>query len=164
MQKIVTFLWFDTQAEEAANFYVSIFRNSKIGKIARFGEAGPGPKGSVLTVGFQLEGQEFVALNGGPQYKFTPAVSLYVDCETQEEVDDLWSRLLAGGGQESHCGWLTDNYGLSWQVIPKILIQLLTDPDPQCSQRAMQAMLQMSKIDVKTLQQAVAAKSAAHST
>jgi predicted 3-demethylubiquinone-9 3-methyltransferase (glyoxalase superfamily) len=159
MQKITTFLWFDTQAEEAAKFYVSIFKNSSIGKIARVGEASP--KSSVLTVSFQLEGQRFVALNGGPKYKFTPAISLYVDCESQEEVDALWGKLLSGGGREDRCGWLVDKYGLSWQIIPKILIELLTDPDQRRANRAMQAMLQMSKIDVKKLEEAASAKSAA---
>ena len=159
MQKITTFLWFDTQAEEAANFYVSVFKNSSIGKISRVGEAGP--KSSVLTVSFQLEGQRFVALNGGPKYKFTPAISLYVDCESQEEVDSLWGKLLSGGGREDRCGWLVDKYGLSWQIIPKVLIELLTDSDQQRAKRAMQAMLQMSKIDVKKLEEAASAKSAA---
>jgi len=156
MQKITTFLWFDTQAEEAANFYVSIFKNSSIGKIARFPEGSPSPKGAI-TVSFQLEGQRFVALNGGPMYKFTPAISLYVDCESQEEVDALWSKLLSGGGREDRCGWLVDKYGLSWQVIPRVLIELLTNPDPQRSSRAMQAMLQMSKIDIQKLQAAASA-------
>ncbi|HET7108820.1 MAG TPA: VOC family protein [Candidatus Acidoferrum sp.] len=154
MQKITPFLWFDGNAEEAANFYVSIFKNSKMGKVTRFGEAGPGPKGSVLTVTFQLEGLEFVALNGGPHYKFTPAFSLYVDCETQLEVDSLWAKLLSGGGREDRCGWLVDKYGVSWQVIPRVLIELLTHQDPQISARAMQAMLQMTKIDISKLQQA----------
>ncbi|HKM66078.1 MAG TPA: VOC family protein [Candidatus Acidoferrum sp.] len=163
MQKIVTFLWFDTQAEEAANFYISTFKNSKLGKIARYGEAGPGPKGSVLSVTFQLEGQDFYALNGGPHFKFTPAISLFVNCETQEEVDQLWAKLSAGG-REDRCGWLQDKYGLSWQIIPKVLMELLSDPDPQRSQRAMQAMLKMSKLDIQKLQQAAAeAKSSAAS-
>jgi len=159
MQKITTFLWFDTQAEEAANFYVSIFKHSKIGKISLYGDAGPGPKGSVLTVSFQLEGQEFVALNGGPKYKFTPAVSLYVDCETQGEVDTLWAKLLSGGGREDHCGWLVDKYGLSWQIIPRVLIELLGHKDPRIAKRAMQAMLQMTKINIEKLQQAAEAES-----
>ena len=161
MQKITPFLWFDGNAEEAANFYISIFNNSKMGKITYFGEAGPGPKGSVLTVSFQLEGQEFVALNGGPHYKFTPAFSLYVDCETQVEVDSLWDKLLAGGGREDRCGWLTDKYGVSWQVIPRVLIELLSHKDPQISARAMQAMLQMKKIDIAKLQQAASEASSA---
>ena len=162
MQKIVTFLWYDTQAEEAANFYVSIFKNSKIGKISRYGEGGPGPKGSVMGVTFELAGQEFFALNGGPHFKFTPAISLFVNCETQEEVDELWAKLSAGG-RPDRCGWLQDKYGLSWQIIPKVLGELLGNKDPQIAQRAMQAMLQMSKIDIRTLQQAAgvpAAKSA----
>jgi predicted 3-demethylubiquinone-9 3-methyltransferase (glyoxalase superfamily) len=159
MQKIVTFLWFDTQAEEAANLYVSIFKNSKIGKISRYGDAGPGPKGSAMGVSFQLEGQEFYALNGGPHFKFTPAVSLFVNCETQEEVDELWDKLSAGGRQD-RCGWLQDKYGLSWQIIPKVLGELLGNKDPQIAQRAMKAMLQMSKIDIRALQQAAGGQSA----
>jgi len=159
MQKIVTFLWFDTQAEEAANLYVSIFKNSKIGKTSRYGDAGPGPKGSAMGVSFQLEGQEFYALNGGPHFKFTPAVSLFVNCETQEEVDELWDKLSAGGRQD-RCGWLQDKYGLSWQIIPKVLGELLGNKDPQIAQRAMKAMLQMSKIDIRALQQAAGGQSA----
>ena len=159
MQKIVTFLWYDTQAEEAANFYVSLFKNSKIGHIARYGEAGPGPKGSAMSVTFQLEGQEFFALNGGPHYKFTPAISLFVNCESQEEVDQLWAKLSAGG-REDRCGWLQDKYGLSWQIIPKVLGELLGHKDPQVAQRAMQAMLKMSKIDIHALQQAAGIQSA----
>lgn len=161
MQKIVTFLWFDKQAEEAANFYASIFENSKIGKISRYGDAGPGPKGSAMGVSFQLEGQEFYALNGGPHFKFTPAISLFVNCETQEEVDELWSKLTAGG-REDRCGWLTDKFGLSWQIIPKVLGELLGSSDPQTAQGAMKAMLQMSKIDIQKLKAAAAgSKSAA---
>lgn len=159
MQKIVTFLWYDTQAEEAANFYVSLFKNSKIGKIARYGDAGPGPKGSAMSVTFQLEGQEFYALNGGPHFKFTPAISLFVNCETQEEVDELWAKLSAGG-REDRCGWLQDKYGLSWQIIPKVLGELLGNKDPQVAQRAMQAMLKMSKIDIHALHQAAGLQSA----
>jgi len=159
MQKIVTFLWFDTQAEEAANLYVSIFKNSKIGKISRYGDAGPGPKGSAMGVSFQLEGQEFYALNGGPHFKFTPAISLFVNCETQEEVDELWDKLSVGGRQD-RCGWLQDKYGLSWQIIPKVLGELLGNKDPQIAQRAMKAMLQMSKIDIRALQQAAGGQSA----
>jgi predicted 3-demethylubiquinone-9 3-methyltransferase (glyoxalase superfamily) len=160
MQKITTFLWFDTQAEEAANFYVSIFKNSKIGTVGRYGDAGPGPKGSVMSVTFQLEGQDFFALNGGPHYKFTPAISLFVNCETQEEVDQLWDKLVAGG-RPDRCGWLQDKYGLSWQIIPKILGELLHHPDPQTAQRVMKAMLQMSKIDIQKLKDAATAQSAA---
>jgi predicted 3-demethylubiquinone-9 3-methyltransferase (glyoxalase superfamily) len=153
MQKITTFLWFDRNAEEAMNFYVSIFKNSKILKVARYGDAGPGPKGSVMAATFQLEGQEFQALNGGPQYKFTPAISLFVNCETQQEVDELWKRL-SEGGREDQCGWLTDKFGLSWQIIPTLLPRLLSDKDARKSQSVMKAMLQMKKIDSKKLQQA----------
>jgi predicted 3-demethylubiquinone-9 3-methyltransferase (glyoxalase superfamily) len=153
MQKITPFLWFDDKAEEAMKFYTSIFKNSKIGKVSRYGDAGPGPKGTVMTATFQLEGQEFMALNGGPLFKFTEAISLFVNCETQEEVDELWEKLSAGG-QESQCGWLKDKYGLSWQIIPKALGEMLGDRDPQKSQRVMKAMLQMRKIDVKRLKQA----------
>ena len=153
MQKITPFLWFDGNAEEAANFYISIFKNSKMGKISRYGDAGPGPKGSVMSVTFQIEGQEFFALNGGPQFKFTPAISFFVNCETQQEVDVLWERLSAGG-RTDRCGWLQDKFGVSWQIIPTVLGQLLGDKDPQRANRAMQAMLQMTKIDGKALQQA----------
>lgn len=155
MQKITPFLWFDGNAEEAANFYISIFKNSKMGKISRYGDAGPGPKGSVMSVTFQIEGQEFFALNGGPQFKFTPAISFFVNCETQKEVDDLWEKLSAGG-RTDRCGWLQDKFGLSWQIIPTVLGQLLGDKDPQCAKRAMQAMLQMTKIDIEKLQRAAA--------
>jgi predicted 3-demethylubiquinone-9 3-methyltransferase (glyoxalase superfamily) len=157
MQKITPFLWFDGNAEEAANYYISIFKNSKMGRISRFGDAGPGPKGSVMSVTFQIEGQEFFALNGGPQFKFTPAISFFVNCETQKEVDDLWEKLSAGG-RTDRCGWLQDKFGVSWQIIPTVLGQLLGDKDPQRAKRAMQAMLQMTKIDGKALQQAADAK------
>jgi predicted 3-demethylubiquinone-9 3-methyltransferase (glyoxalase superfamily) len=153
MQKITPFLWFDTQAEEAANFYVSIFKNSKIETVSRYGDAGPGPKGSVMVIQFQLEGQRFTALNGGPLFSFTPAISLLVDCQTQDEVDDLW-RKLSAGGKPDRCGWLKDKYGLSWQIIPSALGKLMSDPDPEKSKRVMQAMLQMDKIDIKRLEQA----------
>jgi predicted 3-demethylubiquinone-9 3-methyltransferase (glyoxalase superfamily) len=153
MQKITPFLWFDGNAEEAANFYISIFKNSKLGKISRYGDAGPGPKGTAMSVTFQIEGQEFFALNGGPQFKFTPAISFFVNCETQQEVDDLWEKLSAGG-RTDRCGWLQDKFGLSWQIIPTVLGQLLGDKDPQRAKRAMQAMLQMTKLDIKKLQQA----------
>lgn len=153
MQKINPFLWFDNQAEEAANFYVSIFKNSKIGTVSRFGEAGPGPKGSVMTVTFQLEGQEFIALNGGPLYTFSPAISFLVNCKTQEEVDGLWGKLSAGGG-EVQCGWVRDRYGVSWQIIPTALFELMQDKDPVKSQRVFKAMLQMTKIDIEGLQRA----------
>jgi predicted 3-demethylubiquinone-9 3-methyltransferase (glyoxalase superfamily) len=154
-QKITTYLWFDNQAEEAANHYIKIFENSKILNTARYGEAGPGPKGAVMTVTFQLEGQEFIALNGGPHFKFTEAISLLVSCETQKEVDELWSKLSAGGG-EGQCGWLKDKYGLSWQIIPTALFKLLQDPAPEKAKRVMDAMLQMKKIDVARLEQAYA--------
>ena len=153
MQKISPFLWFNGNAEEAMNFYVSIFKNSKILGVARYGDAGPGPKGTLMAATFQLEGQEFQALNGGPQYSFTPAISLFVNCETQEEVDELWTKLTAGG-EESQCGWLKDKFGLSWQIIPSVLRKLLGDKDARKSQRVMKAMLQMRKIDIKGLQQA----------
>ena len=155
MQKITPFLWFDGNAEEAANFYISIFKNSKMGTISRYGDAGPGAKGSVMSVTFQLDGQEFFALNGGPHFKFTPAISFFVNCETQQEVDDLWEKLSAGG-RTDRCGWLQDKFGLSWQIIPTVLGQLLGDKDPQRAKRAMQAMLQMTKIDIDKLQQAAA--------
>lgn len=153
MQKIVTFLWFDNQAEEAANLYVSVFKNSKIGTVRRYGKAGPGPEGSVMTVSFRLEGQEFYALNAGPHFKFTPAISLFVNCESQEEVDELWDRLSAGG-RKDRCGWLQDKYGLSWQIIPTALGKLMSDPDPEKSLRVMKAMLQMDKIDINRLEEA----------
>jgi predicted 3-demethylubiquinone-9 3-methyltransferase (glyoxalase superfamily) len=154
MQKIVTFLWFDDKAEEAANLYVSLFKDSKIRSIERYGKAGPGPQGSVMTVSFQLQGQEFIALNGGPHFHFTPAISLFVNCETQEEVDELWDKLSASGGRKDRCGWLQDKYGLSWQIIPTALRKLMSDPDPEKSSRVMKAMLQMDKIDVRKLQAA----------
>src|SRR5262245_5329068 len=156
-QKITTFLWFDKEAEEAAHFYISIFGNSKVLNIARYGDAGPGPKGTVMAVTFQLEGQEFVALNGGPQFKFTEAISLVVNCESQKEVDELWSKL-AAGGEESQCGWLKDKYGLSWQITPTVLLRLIQDPDPAKAKRVMEAMLQMKKIDIARLKQAASAK------
>ena len=153
MQKITPFLWFDGKAEEAARFYVSIFKNSKIGQIRRLGEAGPGPKGSVLTISFQIEGQEFVALNGGPQFTFTPAISFLVNCQTQEEVDHFWEKL-SDGGRKNRCGWLQDKFGVSWQIVPTALGQLLGDPDPEKSSRVMKAMLQMNKLDIRGLQDA----------
>jgi predicted 3-demethylubiquinone-9 3-methyltransferase (glyoxalase superfamily) len=153
MQKITPFLWFNDNAEEAMNFYVSIFKNSKVGSVSRYGEGGPGPKGSVMSATFSLEGQEFMALNGGPHYKFTPAISLYVNCETQAEVDELWEKLSAGG-RKDRCGWLQDKFGLSWQIIPSALPRLLGDKDPAKAQRALQAMLQMDKIDIKKLEDA----------
>jgi predicted 3-demethylubiquinone-9 3-methyltransferase (glyoxalase superfamily) len=153
MRPISPFLWFDTQAEDAAKHYVSIFSNSKILKVSRYGDAGPGPKGSVLTVTFELDGQRFTALNGGPRFKFTEAISFVIDCKTQEEVDHFWSKLSAGG-EESQCGWLKDKFGLSWQVIPTVLGELITDPDPAKSKRAMEAMLKMKKIDIAALRKA----------
>jgi predicted 3-demethylubiquinone-9 3-methyltransferase (glyoxalase superfamily) len=157
-QKITTYLWFDREAEEAANLYTSIFKNSKILNVARYGDAGPGPKGTAMTVNFQLDGQEFIALNGGPMYRFTEAISLLVDCETQEEVDRLWNKLTADGGEESMCGWLKDKFGLSWQIIPSALFRLMSDPDPEKSKRVVEAMLQMKKIDVPTLERAHAGR------
>ncbi len=157
MQKITPNLWFDNQAEEAANFYVSIFKNSRIGSIARYGEAAAvisgRPKGSVLTVSFQLDGQEFVALNGGPHFKFTEAISLIVNCESQGEVDELWEKL-SKGGEIQQCGWLKDKYGLSWQIVPTILVELLLDKDAAKAERVMKAMLQMKKLDIQQLKQA----------
>ena len=158
MQKITPFLWFDTQAEEAAKFYASVFPNSKILKTARYGEAGPGPKGSVMTVEFELAGQRMIALNGGPHFKFTEAISLSVDCKDQKEVDYYWSKL-SQGGQESMCGWLKDRYGLSWQVNPAILGELLSGPDAKKAKRVMEAMLKMKKIDIAALKAAAGAAS-----
>ncbi len=153
MQKITPFLWYDGNAEEAMNFYVSIFKNSKVGNVTRCGDHGPGPKGSVLTATFQLEGQEFMALNGGPMYKFSPAISFFVNCENQAEVDDLWERLSAGGAKVQ-CGWLQDKFGVSWQIIPTTLGKLLNDPDPVKAGRVMQAMMQMTKIEIDKLKKA----------
>ena len=150
-QKITSFLWFDNNAEEAMNFYVSVFNNSKIGTVTRYGDAGPGPKGSVLTAAFELEGQKFVALNGGPRFKFTEAISFVINCETQEEIDYFWDKLTSDGGQESMCGWLKDKFGLSWQVVPAEIGSLLTG---EKSNQVMQAIMQMKKIDLSTLRQA----------
>jgi len=155
MQKIRPFLWFDGQAEEAANFYVAIFENSKVTEIRRYGEAGPGAKGSVMSASFQLEGQEFIALNGGPQFTFSPAISFFVTCETQDEVDELWARLVEGGTPQ-RCGWLTDRYGLSWQIAPRILGEMLQDKDAKRANRVMQAMLTMVKLDIAALERAYA--------
>lgn len=154
MQKIRPFLWFDTKAEEAANLYVSIFKNSRVTGVTRYGAAGPGPVGSVMTVEFELDGQEFIALNGGPHFHFTEAVSMFVTCQDQAEVDYFWEKLIAGGGEPSQCGWLKDRFGLSWQIVPALLMTLLHDPDREKSARVMQAMLQMRKIDIAALQQA----------
>jgi predicted 3-demethylubiquinone-9 3-methyltransferase (glyoxalase superfamily) len=153
MQKITPFLWFDHQAEEAVQFYTSIFKNSKVENMSRYGEAGPGPAGTVMSATFQLEGQKFMALNGGPHFKFTEAISLFVDCKTQEEVDELWEKLSAGG-EKSRCGWLKDKFGLSWQIIPSVLGELLQDEDDEKSGRVLEAMLQMDKIDINALKQA----------
>lgn len=153
MQKITPFLWFDNQAEEAINFYTSIFRNSRVLNVARYGDAGPGPAGSVMTATFELDGQEFTALNGGPQYKFTEAISFLVNCKTQKEVDELWEKL-SEGGEEGPCGWLKDKFGVSWQIIPTALGEMLSDPDPAKAQRVMEAMLKMKKIEIPLLQQA----------
>ena len=153
MQRITPFLWFNDNAEEAVNFYVSVFKNSRVLNVMRYGDAGPGPKGSVMAATFQLEGQEFQALNGGPQYKFTPAISLFVNCETQQEVDELWGKLSASKADEQ-CGWLKDKYGLSWQIIPTTLGKLMGDKDPKKAGAVVQAMLKMKKIDIKGLQQA----------
>lgn len=153
MQKITPNLWFDDQAEEAAAFYVSLFENSKIVDVARYGEAGPGPAGSVMTVTFQLDGTEYTALNGGPHFQLTEAISLLVNCESQEEVDELWEALSAGG-EIQQCGWLKDRYGLSWQIVPTVLGKLMSDPDPAKSQRVMEAMLQMKKLEIGGLEEA----------
>jgi len=157
MQRITPFLWFDNKAEEAVNFYVSIFKNSKIGSIARYDEKGSQasgrPKGTVMTVTFQLDGQEFMALNGGPLFKFTEAISFMVNCKTQEEVDEFWEKLSAGG-EKGRCGWLKDKYGLSWQIVPTVLGEMMQDKDAEKSKRVMEAMLQMDKLDIKRLKQA----------
>lgn len=153
IQKISPFLWFDHQAEEAAKFYVSIFPNSALGKTARYTDAGPGPKGNVMTVAFQLDGQQFTALNGGPNFKFTEAVSFVVNCDTQEEVDKFWEQL-SQGGQKVECGWLKDKFGLSWQVVPTVLIEMVQDKNPARVERVMKAMLQMKKLDIAGLEKA----------
>ncbi len=157
MQKITPFLWFNDNAEQAMNFYVSIFKNSKVLNVARYGEAGPGPNGTVMTATFQLDGQEFVALNGGPHFKFTEAISFVVYCETQEEVDEFWEKL-SEGGEKSRCGWLKDKYGLSWQIVPTVLAELYQDKDAEKTKRVMEAMLKMDKLDIKTLRQAYEGK------
>ncbi len=151
--KITPFLWFNDNAEEAMNYYVSIFKNSKVLSINRYGDAGPGPSGSVMTATFELDGLQFTALNGGPEFGFTEAISFFVNCDTQQEVDELWDKLCAGG-EASMCGWLKDKYGLSWQIIPKALGEMLGDKDPQKAGRVMKAMFQMQKIDVKKLKEA----------
>jgi predicted 3-demethylubiquinone-9 3-methyltransferase (glyoxalase superfamily) len=153
MQKITPFLWFDDKAEEAMNFYVSIFKNSKTGRVTRYGEAGPGPKGTVMSATFELDGQEFFALNGGPHFTFSAAISLFVNCETQEEVDAFWEKLSAGG-EKQRCGWLKDKYGVSWQIVPSILGKLLQDKDDGKSTRVMKAMMQMGQLDIERLEPA----------
>jgi predicted 3-demethylubiquinone-9 3-methyltransferase (glyoxalase superfamily) len=153
-QKITPFLWFDKEAEEAMNFYTSVFKNSKVLSVTRYGEAGPGPKGSVMTAAFELEGVEFVALNAGPHFKFTEAISFVINCETQDEIDYFWEKLIAGGGEHSMCGWLKDKFGLSWQVTPVIMEELYTSNDAAKSNRVMQAMMKMRKLDIKKLQEA----------
>ena len=155
MQKITPFLWFDNNAEQAAQFYTSIFKNSKILNVSRYGDAGPGPKGSVMVVNFQLEGQQFTALNGGPLFKFSEAFSFVVNCETQKEIDEYWNKLTSGGGKESQCGWLKDKFGFSWQIVPAALGKLMSG-DPQKANRVMQALLQMKKFDIATLEEAAA--------
>ncbi|HLO31405.1 MAG TPA: VOC family protein [Anaerolineales bacterium] len=157
MQKITPFLWFDTQAEEAMKFYTSIFKNSKVNGVSRYGEAGPGPAGSVMTASFELEGMEFTALNGGPEYKFNESISFFVNCKSQEEIDYLWEKLTEGG-EEGPCGWLKDQFGVSWQIVPTALGEMLGDPDPEKSSRVMQAMLKMKKIEIPLLQQAYQGK------
>ena len=153
MQKITPFLWFDGKAEEAVTFYTSVFKNSRVGSISRYGEGAPRPKGTVMTATFQLDGQEFIALNGGPEFTFTPAISFFVNCETQEEIDELWEKL-SEGGEKQRCGWLRDKYGLSWQIVPSVLGQLLQDKDPEKSKQVMTALLQMDKLDIERLKQA----------
>lgn len=153
-QKITTFLWFDGNAEEAANFYISVFKNSKIRDIVRYGDSGPGPKGSVMIVDFELDGEQFTALNGGPEFKFNESISLVVHCQSQEEVDYFWEKLSAGG-QQVECGWLKDKFGLSWQIVPEIFLDLLRNSDDQKKDRVMRAMMKMKKLDIKQLQEAV---------
>ena len=154
MQKITPFLWFNDNAEEAMKLYTSVFKDAKIGNVVRYGKAGPGPEGKVMTATFHLFGQKFAVLNGGPQFQFTEAISFVVNCETQKEVDTYWERLTSGGGQESRCGWLKDKFGLSWQIVPTALSKMLGDKDARKSQRVMEAMLKMGKIDIKVLKQA----------
>lgn len=154
MQKITPFLWFNDQAEQAMEFYLSVFKNSKRGKVVRFADAGPGPKGKVMTVSFEIEGLQFSGLNGGPHFKFTEAISLVVSCQTQTEIDDYWQKLTADGGSPGDCGWLKDKYGLSWQIVPAVLIEMLEDKDPAKSQRVMAAMMKMHKLDIAQLKEA----------
>lgn len=154
MQKITPFLWFDGRAEEAMNFYTRVFRNAKTGSVRRFGEAGPESKGSVMSATFELEGLEFIALNGGPHFKFTPAISFFVNCTSQDEVDYYWEKLAGDGGQTQQCGWLQDKFGVSWQIVPNVLGEMLGDKDATRSRRVMEAMMKMTKLDIKTLQAA----------
>jgi predicted 3-demethylubiquinone-9 3-methyltransferase (glyoxalase superfamily) len=153
MQKITPFLWFDSKAEDAMNFYVSVFKNSKVVRVTRYGAGGPGPQGTVMSATFQLDGQDFFALNGGPQFTFSPAISFFVNCETQQEVDELWEKL-SEGGEKQRCGWLKDKHGVSWQIIPSVLGNLLGDKDAEKAKRVMMAMLQMDRIEIARLQQA----------
>ena len=154
MQKLTTCLWFNGNAGEAADFYTSVFENSKKGKVSRYGKGAPMPEGTVMVATFEVQGHEFMALNGGPQYSFTPAISLVVHCDTQEEIDDYWTKLTADGGKEVQCGWLTDKFGISWQIVPSILGELMSGNDPARSQRVMQALWQMMKLDIGKLKQA----------
>jgi predicted 3-demethylubiquinone-9 3-methyltransferase (glyoxalase superfamily) len=153
-QTITTYLWFDGNAEEAVEHYTSIFPRSRVTQVARWGEGGPGPEGTVMNIAFELDGQRFIALNGGPQFKFTPAISLFVECDSQDEVDHYWNKLLAGGGKPTHCGWLEDRFGLSWQIIPSRLVQLMSDPDPKLAGRVANALMGMQKIDLAVLERA----------
>jgi len=153
MQKITPFLWFDNNLEEAINFYTSIFRNSKITHVSRYGDAGPGPKGTIMSASFELEGQTFMGLNGGPLFSFSPAISFFVSCNTQKEIDELWDKL-STGGKEDRCGWLKDKFGLSWQIVPPVLGELLNSKEPGKAKRIMEAMLKMGKLDIKTLEEA----------
>ena len=161
MQKTTPCLWFDTEGEEAARFYTSVFPNSRIGKVTHYGQAGPRPEGTVMTVSFELDGMEFVALNGGPEFTFSEAISFQVSCDDQEEVDAFWSKL-SEGGEEGPCGWLKDRFGMSWQIVPTALPELLADPDPETSQRVMEAMLKMKKIDIAALEQAAGPVASRH--
>ena len=161
MQKITPFLWFDTEAEEAAKFYTSIFKDSKIDQVERYPEGGPAPAGSVMTVSFKLNGQQFTALNAGPRFKFTEAISFVVNCDTQEEIDHYWNNLLKGGTPQA-CGWLKDKYGLSWQIVPSILPKLFDQKDPERAKRVMEAMMKMVKFDIKTLEEAYEGEAVSH--
>jgi predicted 3-demethylubiquinone-9 3-methyltransferase (glyoxalase superfamily) len=158
MQKLSTCLWFNGNAEEAVDFYASVFKNSKKGRISRYGEGAPMPKGTAMVAGFELLGHEFMALNGGPQFSFTPAISLVVHCDTQEEIDHYWSKLTGGGGKEVQCGWLTDKFGISWQIVPNVLSELMSDKDAAKTQRVMTALMQMIKLDIQQLRQAYEGK------